>query len=149
MAKPEKPSKKCIVKSPDGTDVKVRSKLEEKFAGILSNFDVDWFYEISKIKYTIPESQHTYIVDFTTKNGVFWECKGYLSDYAERRKYVLLKEQNPDLDIRFVFDNPSKLCGGTKMTHAAWAKKYNFPYCGVNDLETIRAWAKENIKVGK
>lgn len=143
MAKSEKPAKKSTVTDSFGQEVKVRSKLEAKFAALLNDIQVEWLYEASKVKYIIPESQHTYTVDFTTKNGQLWELKGYLSDYAERNKYVLLKNQNSDLDLRFVFDNPNKLCGGTKMTHAAWAIKNGFKYCGINDLETIRAWAKE------
>jgi hypothetical protein len=93
-----------------------RSKLEERFELILKDFDVSYEYEVTKIDYIIPESSHTYTVDWTVLNGRLIETKGYLSDHAERRKYVLLKEQHPDLDLRFVFDNPAKLCGGTKMS---------------------------------
>ena len=143
MAKSEKPAKKATVVDSFGQDVKVRSKLEEKFAKVLNDFQVEWLYEVTKVPYIIPESQHTYTVDFTTKNGQLWEVKGYLSDYTERNKYVLLKKQNSDLDLRFVFDNPNKLCGGTKMTHAAWAIKNGFKYCSINDVDTIRSWAKE------
>jgi hypothetical protein len=56
----------------------------------------------------------------------------------------LLKEQHPDIDIRFIFDNPNKLCGGTKMTHAKWAEKYNFKYCSIKDKDQILNWVKEN-----
>ena len=143
MVKPEKPSKKATIVDSFGQEVKVRSKLEAKFANVLNDLSVEWLYEVSKVKYKIPETDHTYTVDFTTKNGQLWEIKGYLSDYTERNKYVLLKKQNPDLDLRFVFDNPNKLCGGTKMTHSAWAIKNGFPYCSINDVDTIKAWAKE------
>ena len=126
---------------------KRRSKLELKFEEIIKEFDVAYDYEVTKIPYTIPESNHNYTVDWTFINGLLVETKGYLSDHKERYKYVLLKQQHPDLDLRFVFDNPNKLCGGTKMTHAKWAEKYGFRYCSIKDTEQIESWLKEkNVK---
>ena len=122
------------------TSTRRRSKLEERFESILKEFDVPYEYEVTKIDYIIPESSHTYTVDWTVLNGKLIETKGYLSDHSERRKYVLLKEQHPDLDLRFVFDNPNKLCGGTKMSHAKWAEKYGFQYCSIKDTEQIKQW---------
>lgn len=129
------------------SEKKRRSKLELKFEEIIKEFDVAYDYEVTKIPYTIPESNHNYTVDWTFINGLLVETKGYLSDHKERYKYVLLKQQHPDLDLRFVFDNPNKLCGGTKMTHAKWAEKYNFPYCSIRDIETIKSWIKEQKSV--
>lgn len=126
------------------SEKKRRSKLELRFEAIIQEFKADYEYEVTKIPYTVPESKHYYTVDWTFKNGLLVETKGYLSDYKERHKYVLLKEQYPDLDLRFVFDNPNKLCGGTKMTHAAWAEKYGFPYCSIKDVEQIKDWAEES-----
>lgn len=125
------------------SEKKRRSKLELKFEEILKDFEVEYDYEVTKIPYTIPESKHTYTVDWTLLNGMLLETKGYLSDHQERYKYVLLKQQHPDLDLRFVFDNPNKLCGGTKMTHAKWAEKYGFKWCGIKDVEQIHSWVKE------
>jgi hypothetical protein len=122
---------------------KRRSKLEERFESILQDYEVNYAYEVTKIPYVVPESKHTYTVDWTLGNGVLLETKGYLSDHQERNKYVLLKKQHPDLDLRFVFDNPNKLCGGTKMTHAKWAEKYEFKYCGIKDVDQIKSWVKE------
>jgi hypothetical protein len=123
---------------------KRRSRLEQRFEEILRDNDVKYKYEVTKISYIIPESSHTYTVDWTIDKKLLIETKGYLSDYSERRKYVLLKEQHPDLDLRFVFDNPNKLCGGTKMTHAKWAEKYEFTYCSIKDTETILKWVQES-----
>lgn len=121
-----------------------RSKLEDKFETILKDHGVEYEYEVTKIPYTVPESYHTYTVDWTVLNGKLIETKGYLSDYTERRKYVLLKEQHPQLDLRFVFDNPNKLCGGTKMSHAKWADKYGFKWCSIKDTDQILAWLRED-----
>lgn len=125
---------------------KRRSKLETKFEDILKEYQVDYEYEVTKIPYTIPESKHIYTVDWTLLNGVLIETKGYLSDHQERHKYVLLKQQYPTLDLRFVFDNPNKLCGGTKYTHAKWADKYGFKWCSIKDTEQIQLWVNENGK---
>jgi len=125
------------------TNQRRRSKLEERFETILQEFGVTYEYEVTKIPYTIPESYHVYTVDWTVLNGKLIETKGYLSDHAERRKYVLLKEQHPELDLRFVFDNGNKLCGGTKMSHAKWADKYGFKWCSIKDTEQILNWIKE------
>lgn len=125
------------------SEKKRRSKLELKFEEILKEFNTNYDYEITKIPYTVPESKHTYTVDWTLLSGLLIETKGYLSDHKERYKYVLLKEQHPHLDLRFVFDNPNKLCGGTKMTHAKWAEKYGFKYCSIKDLNQIESWLNE------
>ena len=122
---------------------KLRSKLEGKFEAILKDYKIEYGYEITKIPYTVPESQHTYLVDFTILSGVLIECKGWLQDHAERRKYVLLKEQYPDLDLRFVFADPNKKCGGMKTTHAEWADRHGFRWCSINDKEQILHWIKE------
>lgn len=136
-----------VTKDANGNNLTVRSKLETKIVDILSACNSPWEYEVTKIKYKIPESVHTYTVDFTLKNGVLLEGKGYLSDHAERYKYILIKQQNPEADIRFIFDNPNKLVGGTKMTHAKWAEKYGFRYCSIKDTEQIESWLKEkNVK---
>jgi Phage endonuclease I len=125
------------------TTKKRRSRLEDKVDNILTTLGVPYEYEVTKLAYTVPESHHTYTVDWTVVNNKLWESKGYLSDYSERRKYILIKEQHPDLDLRFIFDNPNKLCGGTKMTHAAWANKYGFKWCGIKDVDTIKEWVNE------
>ena len=126
-----------------GNELIVRSKLETKVVSILNDFDCIWDYEITKIPYIVPQSDHKYTVDFTLNNGVFIEAKGYLSDHQERYKYILIKQQHPTLDLRFIFDNPNKLVGGTKQTHGAWATKYGFKWCGIKDVEQIHSWVKE------
>lgn len=122
---------------------KKRSKLEEKFAEFLDEYEIIYDYEVTKIPYIVPESKHTYTVDWTLGNGMLIETKGYLSDHAERQKYILLKQQHPNLDLRFVFANPNKLCGGMKTTHAQWATKHGFKWCSVTDHEQLLNWVKQ------
>lgn len=123
--------------------IKRRSRLEERFEVTLKEFNVPYVYEGTKISYVVPESNHTYTVDWTIGKKLLIETKGYLSTYEERRKYILLKEQHPNMDLRFVFDNPNKLCGGTKMSHAKWAEKYGFKFCSIKDSEQLQSWIKE------
>lgn len=123
---------------------KRRSKLEMKFEEILIENQAEYDYEVTKISYTVPESKHTYTVDWTLLSGLLIETKGYLSDHQERNKYVLLKQQYPSLDLRFVFDNPNKLCGGTKYSHAKWADKYGFKWCSIKDTDQIKTWINDD-----
>lgn len=122
---------------------KRRSRLEERFEKLIQDVGVDYEYEVTKIPYVVPESNHKYTVDWSIINGIFIETKGYLSDHAERKKYVLIKEQHPEIDLRFVFDNVNKLCGGTKQTHGAWATKNGFKFCDIRDKEQIESWLRE------
>lgn len=122
---------------------KRRSRLELRFEDILLANKAEYEYEVTKIPYIVPESKHNYTVDWTLLNGLLIETKGYLSDHQERYKYVLIKQQYPDLDLRFVFDNPNKLCGGTKYTHAKWADKFGFKWCSIKDLDQIQQWIIE------
>jgi len=123
---------------------KRRSKLELQFEKLLNDFEVLYDYEITKVPYIIPESNHTYTVDWTLMNGLLLETKGYLSDHAERKKYILIKEQHPDIDLRFVFQDPNKKCGGMQTTHAQWADKNNFKWCSIRDTEQIKQWVTED-----
>lgn len=128
---------------------KRRSKLELKFEDILIANNAEYGYEVTVIPYIVPESNHKYTVDWSLLNGPLIETKGYLSDHQERTKYVLLKQQYPELDLRFVFDNPNKLCGGTKYSHAKWADKYGIRWCSIKDVEQIQQWINESAATVK
>ena len=102
---------------------KFRSGLEEKVADLLQGLGISYEYESSKVAYTI---QHHYVPDFILPNNVHLETKGYW-DPADRRKVLAVKRDNPDLDLRMVFQAPynkiSKkvrqlmLCGVKNMTY--------------------------------
>ena len=76
----------------------------------------------------------TYRPDFLLlQNGILIESKGYFLA-EDRTKHLLVKEQHPNLDIRFVFaraKNP--ISPGSRTTYAAWCDKHGF------------RWANENI----
>lgn len=71
----------------------------------------------------------TYHPDFILGNGVIIEAKGVL-DQETRTKMVAVKQQHPELDIRFVFmDASNKLTRAKKsLTYGKWADRNGFPW---------------------
>ena len=105
-----------------------RSGLEDSIADQLKHSRVKAVYEGYSIDYEIPASSHTYTPDFVLPNGIIIETKG-IFDATDRKKHLLIKEQHPNLDIRFVFSNiNAKIYKGSKTTHAEWCRKHGFLY---------------------
>lgn len=105
-----------------------RSGLEEDVAKALTSAGVPFTYEEMKIKYIKPASEHQYTPDFVLDNGIIVETKGRFL-IADRKKHMLIKRQQPHLDIRFVFSNSSqKLNKGSRTTYAQWCVKNGFEY---------------------
>ena len=120
-----------------------RSGLEDKLSEQISDAGLDVNYETDKITYTVPERQSTYTPDFriNTSNGEFYiEGKGRWT-VDDRHKHLLIREQHPNLDIRFVFSNANaKLYKGSPTTYAQWCDKFGFRYAN----KTIPPeWLKE------
>tara|TARA_Y100000289_G_C3917091_1_gene148038 strand:+ start:509 stop:934 length:426 start_codon:yes stop_codon:yes gene_type:complete len=110
-----------------------RSGLEDKAAQQIASAGVEVIYEQHKITYVWPERQATYTPDFRipkSDGGFFYvETKGRFPDARERQKHILIKQQFPDIDIRFVFSNMNtKLYKGSKTTYAQWCEKHGFLY---------------------
>ena len=88
----------------------MRSHLEEQVADLLEQLGVDYEYESEKLSYVI-------------------EAKGYFPS-DQRRKMKAVKKANPELDIRFIFQNPlTKLSKSSKTSYAMWAERNGFPWC--------------------
>ena len=103
-----------------------RSGLEYKIALDLESKGITYEYENLKIGYQRKPSKYT--PDFELPNGIIIEGKGKF-DSADRSKHLLIKEQHPELDIRFVFSNSrSKLYKGSKNTYGDWCDKHGFLY---------------------
>lgn len=103
-----------------------RSQFERDIAGQLRNRKVAIEYETLRVQYQRPPS--VYKPDWVLPNGIVIETKGLFSA-TDRTKHLLLKEQHPDLDIRFVFQNPNvKLRKGSKTTYGEWATKHGFQW---------------------
>lgn len=105
-----------------------RSGLEEINAKFLQDNKIPYAYEDFRIPFEQPIKQRTYTPDFALGNGIIIETKGeFVSD--DRSKHLLVKEQEPDLEIRFVFSNArQKIYKGSKTTYAMWAEKHGFKW---------------------
>lgn len=100
-------------------------------------------YETEKIQYVVPASNHKYTPDFKLPNGIYIETKGRFMP-ADMKKHLLIKQQHPDLDIRFIFQNPNSTNSKrTKTTYANFCEKHGFRYCSYRDTDTIISWARE------
>ena len=99
---------------------KYRSKFEEKFARELESLGVDFGYESMTIPYL---KEHTYTPDFVLPNGIIIENKGFWRS-SDRTKHKLIREQHPELDIRFIFQNArNKLSKKSKTTYADYCNR--------------------------
>ena len=118
-----------------------RSGLEERIAEKLSNEGVDFKYEEVVIQYIKPASKHKYTPDFVLPNGIIIETKGRFLQ-ADRMKHLLVKEQHPELDIRFIFSNSrARISKSSKTTYGSWCEKYGFKYA---DKTIPREWLEES-----
>lgn len=106
-----------------------RSSLEHSVAIDLEERGHSYAFEPEKITYSYTETK-TYTPDFTVNDLPFrLEVKGWLTP-EDRKKMLRVKESNPELDIRFVFDKAdNKIRKGSKTTYGAWCKKHDFKYC--------------------
>lgn len=100
-----------------------RSGLEDKIEDQLKRLKVSYRYEdkVDNVGYMVPASFHVYHPDFviTTDSGkqIIIEAKG-IWDKEDRDKHMLLRQQHPELDIRFVFSySKTKIRKGSKVTY--------------------------------
>ena len=111
--------------------IKYRSKLEERIAELLEGLGVSFEYESAKIPYTI---QHHYHPDFLLPNYIYLEAKGYW-DPKDRRKILAVKKDNPDIDLRMVFQAPyNKISKTSKTTYAQWCERHDIPWTSFHNI---------------
>ena len=104
-----------------------RSGLEDDIAKDLKDRGVEFEYEKLKVQWQLFENK-TYTPDFKLPNGIIIESKGRFVQ-ADRKKHLIIQDQHPFLDIRFVFSNSrSKLYKGAKSTYGDWCNKHGFLY---------------------
>ena len=115
-----------------------RSGLEQDNAKHLKALRCGFEYEKKRIPY-VPK-QKTYTPDFVLENGIIVETKGrFLA--CDRTKHLLIKQQHPDLDIRFVFTNArQKISKRSKTTYADWCDKHGFLWA---DKYIPKEWLEE------
>ena len=119
-----------------------RSQFEANFARDLRERKIKASYEQDKIQY-IPKPR-TYTPDFYIKEGDFYvETKGRFFA-TDRTKHLLIKEQHPDIDIRFVFLNAkNRLDKRSRTTYAQWCEKNGFLY---SEKRMPEEWMKVKTK---
>lgn len=111
--------------------MKYRSGLERQIANLLNNYNIEFEYESLKVPYVIP---HEYNPDFILANGIILEAKGYW-DAEDRRKIKAVVEQNKDIDLRMVFQDPNKkISKKSKTSYAAWCTKHDIQWCSYDSI---------------
>lgn len=106
-----------------------RSSLEHSVAINLEERGHTYDFEPEKIEYSYTETKK-YIPDFAVDDLPFrLEVKGWLTP-EDRKKMLRVRDSNPDIDIRFVFDKAqNKIRKGSKTTYASWCDKHGFKWC--------------------
>lgn len=109
-----------------------RSGLEEAVSRQIADAGLPVSYETDKIEYVWPERTSKYTPDFKLpKQGglhFFVETKGRWT-VDDRQKHLLIRQQHPDIDIRFVFSNQNApLYKGSPNRYCDWCDKHGFAY---------------------
>jgi hypothetical protein len=104
-----------------------RSAFELQVANYLAINNVEFTYEEKRVVF-VPKPR-TYTPDFyIPETDIYIEVKGHFTK-DDRTKMLLVKEQNPELDIRILFVNAkNKIYKGSKTTYGAWADKHKFDW---------------------
>ncbi|APD19631.1 endonuclease [Pectobacterium phage PP74] len=120
-----------------------RSGLEEKNMKLLESKGVKAEYEMWRVPYVVPASNHHYTPDILLPNGIFVETKG-LWESDDRKKHLLIREQYPELDIRLVFSSSrTKIYKGSPTSYGEWAEKHGIKFA---DKLIPAEWLKEPSK---
>ncbi len=124
-------AEKALEKLKNKQEHKFRSNLEERIASLLQQLGISYEYESKKLSYTI---QHHYTPDFILPNYVHLEAKGYWTA-EDRRKVLAVKRDNPDIDLRMVFQSPyNKISKKSKTTYAQWCDRHDIPWAAFHDI---------------
>lgn len=117
-----------------------RSGLEEKIAADLTAKGIPFTYENLKVPFVKPPKPSKYSPDFELPNGIIIESKGrFITE--DRQKQLMVKDQHPDLDIRFVFSNSkSRISKRSPTSYADWCAKNGFQYA---DKTIPEEWLRE------
>ena len=117
-----------------------RSKFEVKVAADLGKRKVDFQYE--KVSFDYVPKIRNYTPDFyLPESKIYIETKGRLTT-NDRVKHLLIQEQYPDLDIRFVFVNANnKISRTSKTTYANWCDRHKFLWAeSLVPMEWLNGW---------
>lgn len=126
-----------------GVEHGFRSGLEDKVAAELLAQGIKVEYESTVISFVRPSRPSKYTPDFWLPNGIIIETKGRFLT-ADRQKHILIKQQHPHLDVRFVFSrSKERISKQSKTTYAMWCEKNGFLYA---DKSIPKEWLNEKPK---
>lgn len=126
-----------------------RSKGEETLAKGLSDSKISFEYEPDdkKLSYILEKK---YLPDFII-NGFIVEYKGYFPP-EDRTKMLAVKDNNPEIDIRFIFENSLQKLSSTKsrfpITYGDWCVHHGFDYICLKEegfegvLKILKKWIR-------
>ena len=103
------------------------SIFEKNLAAQLSAAGVEFEYEREVIVWVQPAQTRKYTPDFFLPNGIIIESKGKWT-IEDRKKMVNVIEQNPELDIRMLFQFDNKLNKRAKTRYSGWCERRGIPY---------------------
>jgi hypothetical protein len=92
-----------------------RSSLEVTLQKFFLANGITFKYETAKIQWE-DKRFRKYTPDFILPNGVIIEAKGLFTS-EDRRKHKEIKEQHPELEIRFVFENSKRMAEAGELVH--------------------------------
>lgn len=123
MAKKKRAKPTIVI---NGKEVTLDSSLEKLVIEELVSQGHKFQYHPDPLYYITEPRRCKYTPDIVLPNGVIIEIKGYLRP-EDAKKHLLVKSQNPEIDIRFVFENSKKKMTGRKLlTYADWCNKHGF-----------------------
>lgn len=107
-----------------------RSGFELDFESAATAAGASLAYEPTRLNYFVSASYTPdWLVTPLTLPAFYVETKGYFTD-ADRQKLLRVKQSNPGLDLRIVFQsNPHRPCRkGGKLTWSQWCDRNGFPW---------------------
>lgn len=121
--------------------MKFRSKFEKELYNNARG-QLDYEPQDSHLRYNKPAK---YIPDFRLPNGILIEAKGYFTS-SDRTKMLRVRDQNPTVDIRFVFQRAgNKLTKAKKSkTYSQWCEQHGFKW---SETTIPEHWWKENKRI--
>jgi hypothetical protein len=119
-----------------------RSNAEQEFASALTDKGLQFQYEEFKLPYVISKHYNPdfFLIDY----GFFIEYKGYFKP-ADRKKHLLIKQQHPHIDLRFIFQNASnKLNKRSRTTYGDWCDRHQFLWA---EGSIPKQWIRKKKKI--
>jgi len=109
-----------------GPPAPYRSWLEADVAEDLKRRKIKFKYENTKVTFVEPSKVRTYLADLDIGDLIV-EVKGRWTA-QDRKKMMYVIEQNPELDIRILFDKDNTISRNSKTRYSDWCDKREIKY---------------------